>query len=244
MKLYVGSRDYKPEGYASVDIDPAYNPDILCDITKGIPCETGSIEEIVAGHVLEHLEWPDSFWTLAEFSRILQVGGILKVAIPDMTLLTRMAQSGDSAFHAIGLIYGTDGRINRFQQHRYGFTASMIIDILEVLGFTNFDWWNSNVNDASNGWIPREEDEHMAISLNVMAAKATEPAVDVRELHARLIERPTSDFNSVAAEVGHTKGISATTQCTKLYQRIHFKLIEAQQRIKYLEDEIKKRENV
>lgn len=240
MKLYVGSRNYKPEGYASVDIDPSYNPDILCDITKGIPCETGSIEEVVAGHVLEHLEWPDSFWTLAEFSRILQVDGLLKLAIPDMALLARMAQSGDSAFHAIGLMYGVGGRINRFEQHRYGFTASMIIDILEVLGFTNFDWWNSNVSDASNGWIPRDEDEHMAISLNVMATKATEPAINVQALHERLIERPMSDFNSVAAEIGYTKGISDTAKCAKLYQRIHFKLIEAQQRIKYLENEIDK----
>jgi predicted SAM-dependent methyltransferase len=244
LKLYVGSRDYKPEGYLTVDIDATRNPDIVADITKRLGVDSGSVDEIVAGHVLEHIEWPDSFKALAEFARALKPGGVLKIAIPDMTALVRMAMAGDSAFHVMGLIYGCGGRTCQFEQHRYGFTASMMIDILEALGFGGFDWWNSDFGDASNGWVPREEQEPVGISLNILAIKAREPAVDVEALYQRLIERPLGDFNSVAGEVAARDGIAPSAEVAKLYQRIHFKLIEANGRIRFLEEELRKQQAV
>ena len=32
MKLYLGSRDYCPEGFITVDIDPKNSPDIVADV--------------------------------------------------------------------------------------------------------------------------------------------------------------------------------------------------------------------
>lgn len=75
MKLYVGSRNYKPEGYLTVDIDPSMKPDIVADITKMSSVADNSCSEVVAGHVLEHIDWPDSFLAFSEFSRILRPGG-------------------------------------------------------------------------------------------------------------------------------------------------------------------------
>lgn len=239
MKLYVGSRNYKPEGYLTVDIDASMKPDIVADITKKMDVESNTVDEIVAGHVLEHIDWPDSFKALAEFSRILKVGGIVKIAIPDMAALVRMMLSGDSAFHVVGLIYGVGGRENVFEQHRYGFTASMMIDILSTLGFGEFDWWNSDFGDASNGWVPREEQEQVGMSLNVKATKVCDAVVDVNALYNRLVERPLSDFLAVAAEVGVANGTSGAAEVPKMYQRIHFKLIESNARVRYLEDQIK-----
>ena len=31
-KLYLGSRDYRPSGFLTVDIDPAMKPDIIADL--------------------------------------------------------------------------------------------------------------------------------------------------------------------------------------------------------------------
>jgi predicted SAM-dependent methyltransferase len=242
MKLYVGSRDYKPENYLTVDIDESMKPDILADITKKLDLADGAAEEIVASHVLEHIDWPDSFTALSEFSRVLQVGGVLKIAIPDMTALVRMMMSGDCSFHVVGLIYGCGGRTSRFEQHRYGFTAGMMIDILDILGFGEFDWWNSDFGDASNGWVPRAEQEPMGMSLNIRAIKLREPAVDVAALYQRLVERPLSEFHSVAAEIGVARGTENAAEVAKLYQRIHFQLIEANARIRYLEDQKRREE--
>jgi hypothetical protein len=239
LKLYVGSRDYKPAGYVTVDIDPANKPDIVADITKMTVVENASCDEVVAGHVLEHIEWPDSFAAMAEFSRVLKPGGLVKIAVPDMASLLRMLLSGESAFHVMGLIYGLGGRVNTFEQHRYGFTPGMLADILETLGFGKLDWWNSSLADASSGWAPRGLDERIGMSLNMQAIKVSAPTVDPRNLHTELLRTPLDDFLSVVARL---QGQVMAEDCQsdhavspKLLQLMHFQLIAAQQRIRYLE---------
>jgi rfaE bifunctional protein nucleotidyltransferase chain/domain len=178
LKLHVGSRNYKPDGYVTVDIDPANAPDIVADITDMAVVADASCDEVVAGHVLEHIEWPNSFGAIAEFARVLKPGGVVKIAVPDMASLLRMLLSGESAFHVMGLVYGLGGRVNTFERHRYGFTPGMLADILETLGFGEFDWWNSSLADAPNGWAPRGLDERIGMSLNMQAVKIAAPMVD------------------------------------------------------------------
>jgi predicted SAM-dependent methyltransferase len=78
MKLYVGSRDYCPEGYKTVDIDAHYHPDIVADICDLSCIKDGEAEAVTANAVLEHIEWPLSFKALSEFARILNRGGCYK----------------------------------------------------------------------------------------------------------------------------------------------------------------------
>lgn len=239
MKLYVGSRNYKPEGYVTVDIDPTNKPDIVADIRDMSGVADASCEEVVAGHVLEHIDWPDSFAAMAEFARVLQPGGTVKIAVPDMMLLMRMLFSGESAFHVMGLIYGLGGRTNAFEAHRYGFTPGMLSDILETLGFGEFNWWNSELADASNGWAPRGLDERIGMSLNMSAVKVGTPTVAPRALHEELLRTPMEDFLTVVARLQGREPPSGTSPDravpAKLLQLMHFRLIEAQQRIRYLE---------
>lgn len=241
MRLYLGSRDYKPEGFATVDIDPAMRPDIVADICNLSPVADESCDEVVAGHVLEHVDWPDGFLALSEFARVLRRGGSVKIAVPDFGLLSRMLLSGGSAFHATGLIFGVGGRTHPFEKHRYGYTAGMLIDILETLGFADFQWWNSEIPDASNGWCHGPDMERIAISLNVRAVKKGGPSVPPRALYDALKDSPLDDFVSVAARLrGLSDAVGADAHCAvpKLYQYVHFQLIEARQRIKYLEQQI------
>lgn len=242
MKLYVGSRDYKPDGFRTVDIDATYAPDIVADVTDRIPLEDGCVDEIIAGHVLEHIDWPDNFKAIGEFTRILRIGGTLRLSVPDMGSLVRMLLAGDSAFHVMGLVYGIGGRANPFERHRYGFTTGMLVDILETLGFGEFDWWNSPFGDASNGWVPRYENDNTAMSVNVSATKLQEPAVEPGRLYEALVRRPMSDFLSVAAEIADAQDGGDFAAVPRLYQRIHFQLIEARQRIAFLEGELIRRD--
>ncbi|WP_216330668.1 methyltransferase domain-containing protein [Rhizobium sp. X9] len=236
MKLYVGSHEYKPEGYLTVDIDPGMKPDIVADITNMTAVADGSCSEIVAGHVLEHIDWPDSFLAFAEFARALEVGGTLKIAVPDMNALLRMMLSGDSAFHVVGLIYGVGGRVNKFEQHRYGYTIGMLIDILETLGFGEFDWWNSDFADASNGWAPRFEDKHVGISLNLKAVKKRAPVFDTKQIYGALVDNPLSDFLAVVGDLVKEHPPVQSTEAYKIYQRIHLHLIESEKRVRLLEE--------
>lgn len=239
MRLYVGSREIKPDGYLSVDIDPKNKPDIVADIMDMRSVADGSCVEIVASHVLEHLAWPDSFRALAEFARVLTPNGILKISVPDMRLLLDMLVSGESDYHAAGILFGVGGRTNQFEQHRYGFTESMLRRILALLGFGDFDWWNSSLPEGANGWCPGNGEARVAVSLNLAARKVGSPLVDPSIVYEMLSRQPLDDpVNAAAGVLAQDSHAPLSATGIDVYQRIHFQLIEARQRIKYLEDEI------
>jgi predicted SAM-dependent methyltransferase len=242
MKIYIGSRNYKPQGYMTLDIDPSHSPDIIADITDMPQVQSSSYHEVLASHVLEHISWPDSFKALAEFTRILQQGGVLRIAIPDVTALLEQIKSADTDFYAMGLIYGVGGRENDLEVHRYGFTQRMLIDILDVFGYSDYSWWNSPIADASNGWIPLSESHKAGISLNVQARKTKEPSIDPDSLYRALLNNPLQSFrlavrNHLISDY-HLHDTSLFSNAV-VYQDIHFRLIEAMQRIKFLEEELR-----
>jgi predicted SAM-dependent methyltransferase len=244
MKLYVGSRDLKPEGYLCVDIDPSGRPDILADIRDMWSVEDASCEEVIASHVLEHLEWPESFRALIEFRRVLQPSGLLKVAVPDLRLLLDMLVTGEADFHAAGVLFGIVGRTNPLEQHRYAFTDRMLRRLLLMLGFGQFDWWNSDLPEAANGWSQVAGGTKVAISINLAAQKIAEPVFDPSEMFAALVERPLDDPITVVTEALGGKEIADRTVLdAPVYQRIHFQLIDALRRIKYLEDALREAES-
>jgi len=56
------------------------------DITKGIPLPDGSLKGIFTEHVLEHLTLEENDFVLAEFNRLLEPGGTLRVIVPDVEI--------------------------------------------------------------------------------------------------------------------------------------------------------------
>lgn len=84
MKLNLGSAERRLEGFASVDIDPIYNPDYVADLTKPWPWEDNTVDEVFAKDVFEHM--PDKRHSMNELWRVLKVGGIATLQIPHATL--------------------------------------------------------------------------------------------------------------------------------------------------------------
>jgi predicted SAM-dependent methyltransferase len=243
-KLYLGSRDYRPPGFLTVDIDAAMKPDIIADLRDLSGIGDKSCDEIIASAVLEHIDWPDGFLACAEFARVLDVGGRLQVSVPDMAILARMMLSGDSSYYTVGMIYGVGGRTNKFEQHRYGYTCGMLVEILETLGFGKFNWWHSELPDAANGWLPRIEDHHTAVPINLAAIKTRDPLVSARDVYKALCDNPLGDFLGIAAQFAdaNISKLADDSEVARLYQLIHYRLIEARQRVKYLENKISEME--
>jgi predicted SAM-dependent methyltransferase len=242
MKLYLGSRDYRPEGFLRVDIDPIHAPDIVADVTDLSGIASESVEEICASHILEHLPWPTAYKALGEWARILRVGGLLRLAVPDLGALGAMVASGRNPWAAAGLIFGLGRLSNPLEAHQYGYTRRMLIDVLGALGFRAFDWWKHDVPDASNGWIHDEAGERIAISLNIAAKKHTAPVVPPAELMPDLLAEPMAPFDRVlATHLGcQTEPLEPATEAEPLLtQRLHFALIDARMRILFLEDELR-----
>jgi hypothetical protein len=81
-KINFGSGSkYDPE-YLNIDIDPSWNPDVVCDLSKEIPHDLwpGCYDEIKAIHVLEHIK--DLVPLMHNLLTLLKVDGILKIEVP------------------------------------------------------------------------------------------------------------------------------------------------------------------
>ena len=65
-----------------IDILPAFKPDIVADITNGLPFEDNSFDEIIIEHVLEHIEHKYGDFVMNEIYRVLRRGGIVKIEVP------------------------------------------------------------------------------------------------------------------------------------------------------------------
>ena len=85
VKINLGCGQRKRGGYVNIDKYPTFAPDLLWDLEKTpYPFEAGSVAEISATHVLEHLgQQTDVFLAIIkEFYRILAPGGTIEIKVP------------------------------------------------------------------------------------------------------------------------------------------------------------------
>ena len=73
---------FKAEGWTGIDIIPDFNPDIVCDITNGLPFENDTFYEIEIDHVLEHIEHKFGDFVMNEINRVLKPEGIVRIEVP------------------------------------------------------------------------------------------------------------------------------------------------------------------
>jgi len=55
MKIDIGCGAFKKSGYTGIDIRPLKGVDIVHDLTKSLPIEDSSVEDIYCSHFLEHI---------------------------------------------------------------------------------------------------------------------------------------------------------------------------------------------
>lgn len=82
MKLDLGSGYRHPEGFVTLDIREKCKPDVVCDLTNGLPFQDSSIEYIRAHDVLEHIPIGKTIFIMEEIYRVLKPMGTLDVAVP------------------------------------------------------------------------------------------------------------------------------------------------------------------
>ena len=142
---------YFPAGVWSelrLDIDPGVSPDIIASITEMPMVETGTVDAVWSAHNLEHLASHEVPVALAEFHRVLAVGGFALVTMPDLQQVAELVAAGkleDPAYiSAMGpiapldMLYGYRPALaqgNAFMGHRTGFVAATLAAHLEQAGF-------------------------------------------------------------------------------------------------------------
>jgi predicted SAM-dependent methyltransferase len=83
VKLNLGCRTRTKTGWVNFDCDPHPGVDVVGDIRNLSMYADGSVSEIYASHVAEHVPHPETLAMLKEWARVLEPGGKLYVAVPD-----------------------------------------------------------------------------------------------------------------------------------------------------------------
>jgi len=83
LKLHLGSGTVSLEGWVNIDLETP-EADVHLDITGGLPFPAGAARLIYHEHVMEHITVEQGVACLKDWFRLLEPGGVLRVATPDL----------------------------------------------------------------------------------------------------------------------------------------------------------------
>lgn len=154
MKLNLGSGDIVIPGYENLDGKRG-------DTIYPLPHATGSVDEIRASHVLEHFPHRMTQAVLQDWVRALKPGGVLKIAVPDLTEIAKNYLNGTEQ-PTQGFLMG--GQVDDADYHKAVFNADTLSELLRQVGLVSVNGWQSEVQDCAA----------LPISLNLMGWKRPE----------------------------------------------------------------------
>lgn len=138
-KLNLGCWKFKMDGWVNIDIDPSVEPDVIMDATH-LAYEDNSIEEIYAGHLLEHLTMNEGVSALREWKRVLIPGGKITITVPDIRKLLDKHCRGETDIEFVQL--NAFGAQDREQQNHH-----MVFDKQVLFDFVRRVFENSEIID-------------------------------------------------------------------------------------------------
>lgn len=173
LRLHLGCGTRRLSGYINVDAREDVEPDIVSDVLKLDWVESGTVDEVYACHVLEHI--PNPKVALQEWHRVLMYHGVLRLSVPDMFGIFDAYNAGVHLERLSGLIWGGHKYVG--DNHFHGWDFEELAQLLRVCGF--FDvrkWWPEAVfpagyHDISYARVHSRETEEFRVSLNVRGLK-------------------------------------------------------------------------
>ncbi len=171
IRLHLGGTEAKP-GWTLLNVLPGPGVDIVGDCADLSAFADGTVAEIYASHVYEHLGFRQELpKALREAYRVLAPGGELKIAVPDLDIICRMWASDSMPAQAretlMCHLYGDQTDAHDF--HRVGFNWDILTGFLARAGFAQARRVEAfGLFEDTSAW----KSFGVPISLNVVATKA------------------------------------------------------------------------
>ena len=141
MRLHIGGTDVKA-GWKIFNVQPGPGVDFVGDCSDMSQIADGSVDEIYASHVLEHLGYAERLpRALAEMHRVLKKGGSAKISVPDLDVLCRLFIDPRMGVLERILIMrmAFGGQTDPHDFHYVGLAFDILCNLLGTAGFANVE---------------------------------------------------------------------------------------------------------
>lgn len=175
---------YMSEGrVVSFDIREEVKPDIVCDVRK-LPVPDETFDIVFSSHTLEHFAYGKVDKILKEWSRVLKVGGELRLVVPNLKFIGERLAKDELIATDYWILYGEQDYPKNF--HAAGFTPKGLLALVESLGIYE-DIQIREGNPEANGpegW-----------NLQLKATKAKSQTVD--NITPEWVDAPPPNMNNM-----------------------------------------------
>lgn len=226
-KLNIGCGWDHREGYVNVDFQDFHEPDLLADARSLDMLPSGHYSEIVAQDVLEHLERAEVDPALAEWARLLKVGGQLIVRVPDLMGVARLIAKQATVEHhhqMLHALFGTQAYTGDY--HHAGFTeltlrhslhaAGLRVDDVQLVDEWLFDAVATKVTDP--GPFEPGDLPHVKLSSPTLDATPVVQVEDVEEVDVASTAPPAGRIDSAATALADRLPASVRTRGQSLWR--------------------------
>lgn len=144
------SEQFSKYQIVTVDIRDETKPDYRCDVRK-LPFDNNHFDLIHASHILEHFrrnEWNE---VLEEWIRVLKVGGIFELIVPNiewaaeqLVAKKKKKRIEGTDVDMLNVLYG--GQLNDFDFHQTGFWPALVTSILKKAKLKDIKLETKNYN--------------------------------------------------------------------------------------------------
>jgi SAM-dependent methyltransferase len=139
-----------------------YSEDVYCDLlgsnrfihhdlASGIPLNDAVADYTYSSHFVEHLFRKDAEHLLAEMYRVLKVGGMARISVPDLEYAVSLYAAGEKE-KMLTQYFFIDDEDSHYSRHKYMYDFSMIQELLLRVGFRKihrFTFAQGNVPDIN-----------------------------------------------------------------------------------------------
>lgn len=137
-----------PAPWVNVDCveKPDVHPDVIAPVGEPLPFPDGSAEKVFAGHVLEHVPWPETLAFVHDLKRILAAGGELLVVGPDVLRTIERYKLNLEPVWMVHTVLEYHDRNPGFEtsdwpqaRHWWNCWEARVVDLLEQCGFASVE---------------------------------------------------------------------------------------------------------
>jgi len=150
LKLHLGCGTNKLPGWVNIDSVKECQPDLVHDVSRSLPYDDLSVDEILAEDILEHFDKYLRFIVFYNWTRVLKVGGKVTLQVPNFKkILFKYFKFGYDNF--VDFIFGenmwrSEIYLGHFGNHKWGYSEKSLADFVRHFGIGQVDVQRAGLN--------------------------------------------------------------------------------------------------